>query len=99
MKLLIGSEWMNNSDMFNMRAFSPGVTALQLRLQPGLVPSLFVWKKISTLLLLVVMIGGMKYQEEDGSEYPQLLSIKVVPSPSVILTKSHEQLVILQGET
>ena len=50
-----------------MRAFSPGVTALQLRLQPDVVTWSFVWKKISTLLLLVVMIGSGKYQEEDGS--------------------------------
>ena len=47
--------------LFNMRAFSPGVTALQLRLQPNVVKALLsVWKKISTLLLLVVMIGGRK---------------------------------------
>ena len=38
----------------NSGAFSPGVTALQLRLQP--VPE----KKISTLLLVVVMIGVRK---------------------------------------
>ena len=46
--------------LFNMRAFSPGVTALQLRLQPVHVYLASVWKKISTLLLLVVMIGGWK---------------------------------------
>ena len=47
--------------LFKMRrAFSPGVTALQLRLQPVLATPAFVWKKISTLLLLVVMIGGRK---------------------------------------
>ena len=53
-----------------------------------------VWKKISTLLLPVVKIGGRKYQREDGSEKeePQLLSIKIVPSPSVTLTKSHAQI-------
>ena len=47
-----------------------------------------VWKRISTLLLPVVKIGGRKYQREDGSEKeePQLLSIKVVPFPSVIFT-------------
>ena len=47
-----------------------------------------VWKKISTLLLPVVKIGGRKYQKEDGSveEEPQLLSIKVVPFPSVTFT-------------
>ena len=46
--------------LFNMRAFSPDVTALQLRLQPEYVYKPFVWKKISTLLLLVVMFGGRK---------------------------------------
>ena len=47
-----------------------------------------VWKNISTVLVIVVMVGGWKYKEEDGpiEEKPQLLSIKVVPSPSVILT-------------
>ena len=47
-----------------------------------------VWKRISTLLLPVVKIGNRKYKMEDGSveEEPQLLSIKVVPFPSVILT-------------
>ena len=46
--------------LFNMKSFSPGVTALQLRLQPVNEYLPFVWKKISTLLLLVVMIGGRK---------------------------------------
>ena len=46
--------------LFDIRDFSPVVTALQLRLQPGLVPLSSVWKKISTMLVLVVMIGGRK---------------------------------------
>ena len=40
--------------------FTPGVTALQLRLQPVEVWAKSVWKKIFTRLLLVVMIGGRK---------------------------------------
>ena len=63
------------------------MNALQLRLHELVLCS--VWKKISTLLVLLAMIGGRKYKGEDGfEEFPQLLSIKVVPSPSVILTKS-----------
>ena len=57
------SKFKFNPMLFNMRAFSPGVTTLQLRLQPGAVSLPSVWKKISTLLLLVVMIGGRKYKE------------------------------------
>ena len=73
------------------RIFRPGVTAAQLRLQPRVEPPLSVKKKISTLFVLDVMDGGRKYPELDGSveENPHLLSIKVVPSPSVILTKSY----------
>ena len=51
---------MNNSD-----TVLPGVIALQLRLQPESVLLPSVWKKILTLLLLVVMIGGMKSKLED----------------------------------
>ena len=71
-----------------MNSLEPGVTAIQLRLQPVLVPLASVWKNISTVLVLVVMVDGWKYPGLDGSneEEPQLLSIKVVPSPSVILT-------------
>ena len=71
-----------------MKSFEPGVTAIQLRLQPVFVLTPSVWKNISTVLVFVVMVGGWKYKESDGSleEKPQLLSIKVVPSPSVILT-------------
>ena len=62
-----------------MNSFKPGVTAIQVRLHPVLVShGTFVWKNISTVLVLVAMV--------DGKEEPQLLSIKVVPSPSVILT-------------
>ena len=42
------------------RVFRPGVTAAQLRLQPGFVLMASVWKKICTLLVLVTMIGGRK---------------------------------------
>ena len=43
------------------RVFRPGVTAAQLRLQPGFVLILAsVWKKIRTLLVLVTMICGRK---------------------------------------
>ena len=72
-----------------MRAFSPGVTAIQLRLQPSFEDPVksSVWNKISIVLLLVVMTGDTKYEGTDGyKDWPQLLSIKVVPSPSVILT-------------
>ena len=71
-----------------MKSLKPGVTAIQVRLQPLVVALASVWKNISTVLVLVVTVGGWKYKEEDGSseEEPQLLSIKVVPSPSVILT-------------
>ena len=71
-----------------MRPFKPGVKAIQLRLHPGLVRVPPAWKNISTVLDLVVMVGGWKYKGSDGFnvEMPQLLSIKVVPSPSVILT-------------
>ena len=68
----------------------PGGIALQLRLHPILAPLAFVRKKTSTRLLLEVTLGGLKNAQCDGStaDQPQLLSIKVVPSPSVILTKS-----------
>ena len=82
---------MKKRDFFGIRVFKPGALAVHVMFQPvfEFIPS--VWKKISTLLLLVFMIGGEKCKEADGSESPQLLSIKVVPSPSVILTKSHGQ--------
>ena len=42
------------------RVYRPGVTAAQLRLQPGCVILPSVWKKISTVLVLVTMTGGRK---------------------------------------
>ena len=66
------------------RVYRPGVTAAQLRLQPDLALMASVRKKISTVLLLVTMTGGRLL--------PQLLSIKVFPSPSLISTWSHVQL-------
>ena len=73
-----------------MKSLKPGVTAIQLRLHPVSDHLASVWKNISTVLVFVVMVGGWKYKESDGSleEKPQLLSIKVVPSPSVIFTWS-----------
>ena len=55
----------------------PDVTALQLTAQPGLEPLASVLKCISTVLLLLLISAGR--------EDPQLFSIKVVPSPSVIV--------------
>ena len=40
--------------------FTPGVTAAQLKLQPDFVFLASVWKKISTVLVLVTMTGGWK---------------------------------------
>ena len=78
-----------------LRDFTPGVTAIQVRLHPLELPLSSVWKNISTVFVLVVIVGGWKYQPPldsafckfSFSEYafPQLLSIKVVPSPSVTL--------------
>ena len=59
------------------RACKPGVTAVQLMLQPVLVVSPSVMNISSTLLVLLVMAAGR--------EEPQLFSIKVVPSPSRIV--------------
>ena len=72
-----------------MRVFRPGVTALQLILQPYLSSLPFVKKNMFTTLLRVVMIGGRKKEAGDqmeNVESPQLLSIKIVASPSVIFT-------------
>ena len=44
----------------NDKFFRPGVTAAQLRLQPGLEFLVSAWKKISTVLVLVTMTGGRK---------------------------------------
>ena len=61
----------------------PDVTALQLTAQPGLEPLASVLKYISTVLLLLLI--------SSGREDPQLFSIKVVPSPSVIVRWSYSQ--------
>ena len=66
---------------------SPGVTAVQPALQPSLVLLASVWKNISMTLLVLLMLAGR--------EEPQAFPNKVVPSPSVILTKSHGQVVML----
>ena len=59
---------------------SPGVTALQLALQPSLVLLASVLKNISMTLLVLLMLAGR--------EEPQAFPNKVVPSPSVILSLS-----------
>ena len=46
-------------------SFRPGVTAVQLRLQPALVVLLSERKWIFTVLVKVVMIGGWKRVQED----------------------------------
>ena len=50
-----------------LRDFTPGVTAIQVRFHPAAFTLLSVWKNISTVLVLVVIVGGWKYKEEDGS--------------------------------
>ena len=45
-----------------LRDFTPGVTAIQVRLHPAALTLLSVWKNISTVLVLDVMFGGWKYQ-------------------------------------
>ena len=56
----------------------PGVTAAQLRLQPKLAPLASVKKKTSAMFVKVMMVGGRLY--------PHVLSIRSVPSPSLIVT-------------
>ena len=56
---------------------SPGVTALQLTLQPVIVLESSVLNTRLTMLLVLLISAG--------KELPQLFSIKVVPSPSVIV--------------
>ena len=65
------------------RACKPGVTAVQLTLQPVLVVSPSVMNISLTILVLVVTAAGR--------EEPQLFSIKVVPSPSVIVRWSLQE--------
>ena len=84
--------------LFNMRAFSPGVTALQLRLQPVLVPLPSVMNtRLTVLLVLVMSVGRVdpilcpSITMSPSEEEPQLFSIKVVPSPSVIVRWSKKQ--------
>ena len=50
----------NDKLMLQEEFVRPGVTAAQLRLQPGFVFLASVWKKISTVLVLVTMTGGRK---------------------------------------
>ena len=58
------------------RACKPGVTAVQWTLQPVLVVQPSVLNISLTILVLVVTAAGR--------DQPQLFSIKVVPSPSMI---------------
>ena len=76
---------------------SPGVTALQLTLQPDLALFPSVMNTRLTMLLLLVMLGGRKelilwppITMLPLEEEPQLFSIKVVPSPSVIVRWSSQ---------
>ena len=66
-----------------------------MTLQPLWVEVSSVWKKMRTIFVSDMMFGGMKRSVADSGsesdENPQLLSNKIVPSPSVILRKSHEQ--------
>ena len=50
-----------DKDTIVRRGFRPGVTAVQLRLHPLVVVALSVWKKMSTVLVFEVKIGGRKY--------------------------------------
>ena len=50
----------DHDDTLVQRGFRPGVTAVQLRLHPDVVVELSVWKKMSTVLVFVVKIGGRK---------------------------------------
>ena len=79
--------------------FTPGAAAFQVILQPDLEPKLPVLKVMLILLVLVTMVGGRDDPmslpskiAEPFDEEPQLLPIKVVPSPSVIVRWSQLQL-------
>ena len=50
----------DHDDTVVQRGFRPGVTAVQLRLHPDVVVELSVKKKMSTVLVSVVKIGGRK---------------------------------------
>ena len=51
----------DHEDTSVRRGVRPGVTAVQLRLHPAVVPELSVKKKMSTAFVFVVKIGGRKY--------------------------------------
>ena len=77
----------------------PGVTAFQLILQPDLEPRLPVLKVMLMLLLLDTIAGGKEdpmslpsKMVELFKEEPQLLPIRTVPSPSMIVKWSQLQL-------
>ena len=63
---------------------TPGVTALQLTLQPLAVPLALVLNNVLTTLVRLVMLLGRVD--------PQVFASKVVPSPSVIVRLSKAQL-------
>ena len=50
----------DHDDAIVQRGFGPGVTAVQLRLHPDVPEELSVEKKMSTVLVSVVKIGGRK---------------------------------------
>ena len=50
----------DHADKILQRGLPPGVTAVQLRLHPEAAPELSVWKKMSTVSLFEVKMGGMK---------------------------------------
>ena len=64
-------------DKLSRKIHSPGVTTLQLMLQPDLVPQSLVLNTRLTMLVVLLMSAGRVL--------PQFFSIKVVPSPSVIV--------------
>ena len=79
--------------------FTPGAAALQVILKPDLEPRLPVLKVMLILLVLVTMVGGSEdpmslpsKMAELLDEEPQLLPIRMVPSPSVIVKWSQLQL-------
>ena len=71
--MLISQYWQAIKDVVG----SPGLTALQLKLHPFLVPLWSVVKSMLMTLLVLEMLVGI------GRELP-LERIKTVPSPSVI---------------
>ena len=50
----------DHDDTIVRRGVRPGVTAVQLRLHPDVTVELSVKKKMSTVLVFVVKIGGKK---------------------------------------